>query len=300
FWRRTGDAWSAREQEIRDSMWGSNPGTRGEGWELWSQAQIGGERLGGVQDFTVLGQTFTPNLRTDTDWRGFQAGADTLHGNWLWGLTGGFLEQNTIFHADRNSLDMTGWNFGGYGGFTSGHFFLNGLVKGDWFEVKSNMPTVPAYETFNGNDWGAKAETGFRIGGAGLYFEPVADISWTSTHLDNAGFQNVSTTFSFGDSSTTRGSIGARAGAQWGSILPYIGIYAVDEWDSNAKVTMVTGSGCPSCISIDDVRPGSYGKADLGFTTTSWNGLEGFVKVEDEFGSHVDGFIGRLGVRWRW
>jgi outer membrane autotransporter protein len=215
-------------------------------------------------------------------------------------VTGGFLEQNTIFHADRNSLDMTGWNFGGYAGFTSGHFFLNGLVKGDWFEVKSNMPTVPAYETFNGNDWGAKAETGFRIGGNGLYFEPVADISWTSTHLDDAGFQNISTTFSFGDSSTTRGSIGARAGGQWGSILPYVGIYAVDEWDGNAKVTMVTGSGCPSCMTIDDVRPGSYGKVDFGFTTTSWNGLEGFVKGEDEFGSHVDGFIGRLGVRWRW
>ena len=303
FWRRTGDAWSAREQEIRDSMWGSDPGTRAEGWEMWSQAQIGGERLGGSnQTFTVQGFTFNPNLATDTDWRGFQMGADTLHGNFLWGFTGGFLEQNTIFHADRNSLDMTGWNFGGYAGWTSGRFFINGLLKGDWYELKSNMPTVPAYETFNGNTWnGAKGEAGFRFGGHSFYLEPVADVAWTSTHLDDANFHGLGTDFTFSNNTMARGSIGARLGGQWGSILPYVGVYAVDEWDDNAKLNMITGGGCPgSCFSIEDTHPGSYGKADLGFTTTSWNGLMGFVKVEDEFGSHVDGFIGRLGVRWRW
>ena len=302
FWRRSGDAWSAREQEIRDSMWGSDPATRAEGWEMWSQAQIGGERLGGSsQTFTIAGNTFTPNLSTDTDWRGFQMGADTLHGNFLWGFTGGFLEQNTIFHFDRNSLDMTGWNFGAYAGWTSGHFFINGLLKGDWYDLKSNMPTVPAYETFNGNTWGAKGEAGFRFGGHSFYLEPVADVAWTSTHLDDANFHALDTDFTFSNNQMARGSIGARLGGQWGSILPYVGIYAVDEWDDNAKLTMTTGAGCPgSCFSIEDEHPGSYGKADLGFTTTSWNGLEGFVKVEDEFGSHIDGFIGRLGVRWRW
>src|SRR5262249_60752637 len=45
FWRRTGDAWTAREQEIRDSRWGSTPPTRGEGWEMGAQAQVGGRRL---------------------------------------------------------------------------------------------------------------------------------------------------------------------------------------------------------------------------------------------------------------
>jgi hypothetical protein len=302
FWRRTGDAWTAREQEIRDSLWGSEPSTRGEGWEMWGQAQIGGERLGtNNQTYNIQGFTFTPNLRTDTDWRGFQMGADTLHGSFMWGVTGGFLEQNTIFHFDRNSIDMTGWNFGGYAGWTSGHFFLNGLLKGDWYELKSNMPTVPAYETFNGNTWGAKGEAGFRFGGHSFYMEPVADVQWTSTHLDDANFHGLGTDFRFGNDNMARGSIGARFGGQWGSILPYVGIYAVDEWDDNARLTMVTGSGCPgACFSIEDEHPGSYGRADLGFTTTSWNGLSGFLKVEDEFGSHIDGFIGRLGVRWRW
>jgi outer membrane autotransporter protein len=302
FWRRSGDAWTAREQEVRDSMWGSTPGTRGEGWEMWAQAQIGGERLSRTENFTVGGFNFTPNLGTDSDWRGFQMGGDnwTSH-NWLWGFTGGYLEQNTSFHQDKNSFDMTGWNVGAYAGFTSGHFFANGLVKGDWFNTQANMHTVPAMDTFSGNTWGAKAEAGWRIGGNGLYLEPLADLAWTSTHLDDANFPAQATSFSFGTATSLRGSIGARVGGQWGSILPYVGLYAAQEFDGKNNMTMMTGLGCPTnCMSITDLKPGSYERADFGFTTTSWNGLEGFLKGEAEFGGHTDGFTGRMGVRWRW
>jgi uncharacterized protein YhjY with autotransporter beta-barrel domain len=301
YWRRTGDAWSAREQEIRDSMWGSTPGTRGEGWEMWAQAQVGGENLDRAEHFTIGGIGFTPNLSTDSDWRGFQMGGDnwTSH-NWLLGFTGGFLEQNTSFNQDKNSFDMTGWNLGAYAGFTSGKFFFNGLVKGDVFDLKANMHTVPAYETFSGNTWGAKAEAGWRMGGNALYLEPLADLCWTSTHLDDANFPGQLTTFTFGTATSLRGSIGARLGGQWGSVLPYVGIYAAQEFDGKNSMTMLTGAGCPSCMTIEDLKPGSYERADFGFTTTSWNGLEGFLKGEVEFGGHTTGSTGQLGVRWRW
>jgi trimeric autotransporter adhesin len=302
FWRRTGDAWSAREQEVRDSMWGSTPPTRGEGWEMWAQAQVGGERLDRTENFTVQGMSFSPNLATDSDWRGFQMGGDNWTSkNWLWGFTGGFLEQNSVFHFDKNSLDITGWNVGAYTGFTSGAFFANGLIKGDWYDVKANMHTVPAIETFSGNTWGAKGEAGFRFGTPHLYFEPLADIAWTSTHLDNANFPAQDTVFTFGNATSTRGSIGARVGGQWGSILPYVGLYAAQEFGGKNKMTMITGGGCANCdMDIEDLKPGAYERADFGFTTTSWNGLEGFLKGEAEFGGHTDGFTGRLGVRWKW
>jgi uncharacterized protein YhjY with autotransporter beta-barrel domain len=301
YWRRSGDAWSAREQEIRDSISGSTPPTRGEGWEMWAQAQIGGERLSRSETFNLGGVSFSPTLGTDTDWRGFQMGADERTSrDFIWGFTGGFLEQNTSFHLDKNSFDMTGWNLGVYGGFTHGAFFANGLIKADWFDLKANMHTVPALETNSGNTWGAKGEMGFRLGGAHLYFEPLVDLAWTTTHLDDANFNTQLTTFTFGNADSLRGSVGARVGGQWGSLLPYVGLYAVDEFEGQNKVTMLTGSGCPDCMTLEDTRPGTYGKADFGFTTTSWNGLEGFLKGETEFGSHVDGFTGRLGVRWRW
>ena len=114
-------------------------------------------------------------------------------------------------------------DLGAYTGWTSGHFFINGLVKGDWFDLKANMHTIPAYETFSGNTWGVKGETGFRFGGNGFYVEPLADLGWTSTHLDDANFPGQVTNFSFGTSNSLRGSIGARVGGQWGSVMPYVG-----------------------------------------------------------------------------
>ena len=302
FWRRTGDAWTAREQEVRDSMWGSSPPTRGEGWEMWAQAQVGGERLDRIETFDVQGMSFSPNLSTDTDWRGFQMGGDNWTSkNWLWGFTGGFLEQNTSFHFDKNSFDITGWNVGAYTGFTQGAFFMNGLIKADWYDLKANMHTVPAIETFSGDTWGAKGEAGFRFGSPHLYFEPIADLAWTTTHLDNANFAAQDTVFTFGNATSERGSIGARVGGQWGQILPYVGLYAAQEFDGKNKMSMITGGGCTGCdMDIQDLKPGAYERADFGFTTTSWNGLEGFLKGEAEFGGKTDGFTGRLGVRWRW
>jgi outer membrane autotransporter protein len=269
---------------------------------MWAQAQVGGERLSRVEDFTISGFSFSPNLSTNSDWRGFQMGGDTLTaGNWHYGFTGGFLEQNSAFRVDHNSFDLTGWNVGAYAGFTHGSFFANGLVKTDWYDIKANLHTVPALETFSGNTWGVKGEAGWRMGTPHLYFEPLADLAWTTTHLDDANFPLQATTFTFGNGESLRGSIGARLGGQWGSILPYVGLYVADEFDGKNQMTMITGGGCPgACMTIEDQKPGAYERADFGFTTTSWNGLEGFLKGEAEFGGHTDGFTGRLGVRWRW
>ncbi len=301
FWTRSGDTWSDREQEVRDSMWGSTPPTRGEGWEMWANAVGGGENVGRTETLNSSSGPFTADLSTNTTWGGFQMGGDNWTSkNWLWGFTAGFVDQNSAFKLDKNSFDITGWNVGAYGGFTSGSFFANALLKGDWYNVQANMHTVPAIETFQGNTWGAKGETGWRLGGPALYFEPRADIAWTSTHLDNANFSAQSTVFSFGDATSAKGSIGARIGGQWGSTLPYVGIYAVDEFDGKNRMSMITGSGCPSCMSVEDLRPGSYEKAEFGFTTTSWNGLEGFAKGDADFGGHTSGFTGTLGVRWQW
>jgi uncharacterized protein YhjY with autotransporter beta-barrel domain len=306
FWRRSGDAWTAREQEIRDSLWGSAPPTRGSGWEMWGQAQDGGENLNRTETFSVGGFSFSPNLSTESRWSGFQMGADNWNGhNVHWGFTGGFVAQDSRFKVDHNSIDTSGWNAGVYAGVNSGAFFMNALLKGDWYSSKANMITAAtgglnAYSTFSGNTWGAKGELGWRMGSPHFYFEPIADLAWTTTHLDNANFPNQMATFTFSNATSLRGSAGARLGGQWGMTLPYVGLYWVQEFDGKNNMTMITGT-CPSaCMSIEDLRPGAYGRADIGFTTVSWHGLEGFAKAEDEFGGQTNGLTGRLGVRWRW
>jgi len=294
FWSNTADVWHARMQEVRDSSWSAEP-TRGEGWEMWAQAHAGGQQVSEKRTFTAFGNTSTNNLGLDSDWRGFQMGADTMRGGWLWGVTGGFVQQESRLHANRNSFDLEGWNLGAYAGFTSGRFFLNGLLKGDWYSVDANFHTVPVFQSFDGNTWGVSGETGFRFGGAGLFVEPIATAEWSRTHLDN--WTGAGVTFSYNDASFWKGKIGARFGTEWGGIIPYIGVYAADTWSDRTQATFTTGT---SSFSYRDEPLGSYGMVDYGFTTKSWNGLEGFLKGESYFSGHVDGFTGRLGVRWRW
>jgi hypothetical protein len=294
FWANTADVWQARTQEMRDSMWSGDP-TRGEGWELWSQAHAGSQDVQSQRTFTAFGTTTTPNLGLDTDWRGFQMGADKVSGSMMWGVTAGFTQQESRLHFDRNSFDLEGWNIGAYAGFTSGHFFLNGLVKGDWYSVDANFHTASVFDSFNGNTWGVVGETGLRFGGAHFWMEPVASAEYSSTHLD--GFSGAGVTVDYGNSSLWKGKAGARFGAEWGSIIPYVGVYAVDTWSGNNNVTLTTGA---SSFTFSGEPVGSHGLVDFGFTTKSWNGLEGFLKGEDYFSGNVNGFTGRLGVRWRW
>jgi hypothetical protein len=79
-----------------------------------------------------------------------------------------------------------------------------------------------------------------------------------------------------------------------------VGLYAVQEFDGKNSSTMFNGSGCPNCLTITDPRPGAYGRADVGFSTTSWQGLEAYVQGDAEFGGHVEGLSASLGVRWKW
>jgi uncharacterized protein with beta-barrel porin domain len=262
---------------------------------MWAQAHVGGQEVAQTRTITAFGTTTTNNLGMDSDWRGFQMGADTMRGSMMWGVTAGFQQQESRLHFDRNSFDLEGWNIGAYAGWTSGHFFINGLVKGDWYSVDANFHTVPAFNSFDGNTWGVTGETGFRFGGSHFWMEPVASASWSSTHLD--GFSAGGVTFNYADAKVWTGKAGARFGAEWGSIIPYIGVYAVDTWDGKNSSTFTTGA---SSFTFNDAPAGSHGLVDFGFTTKSWNGLEGFLKGEDYFSGKVDGFSGRLGVRWRW
>jgi hypothetical protein len=320
FWRRSADAWSSREQEVRDSLWGTAPATRAPGWEMWAQAFTGNQDdtrpLQTVKaNFGGTPQTFDVNLGVNNQWNGFQMGGDQLTANnWLWGFTAGFVEQFSRFRglvpfegqgapSVHDEVTLSGWNIGAYGGWTSNRLFINALVKGDFFNADANMlsaatPTMSGRRTFQGDTWGAKGEVGFRFGSPSLYFEPLADIDWTSTHL--TGVTLASTNFTWSDATSSKGEIGARVGGQFGSIMPYLGLYAVDAWSGNNRMNVVYGS-CPTmCESAEDTAPGSYAKTDFGFTIANWHGLEGYLKGEALFGNHVQGETGRLGVRWHW
>jgi hypothetical protein len=305
FWRRSGDAISARWQETRDASGnaGMNAGPggsgRSEGWELWMQAHGGSEEIDNLQTYTLGGFFFAPDLSVDIDNRGFQFGFDNLSGNVIYGATMGFNQQEMKFDFDGNSFDTEGWNIGAYAGWANDGFFINGLLKGDFYEVDGNFRTLPSIFTFDGVTWGAQGEIGYRWGDEGFFFEPIAALSWTTTSLDSVTTGGA--TIDFDDSTSLRGKAGARIGGTMGSgdviWTPYIGAYWVDELDGDNSLTFTTG---PTSINFSDEGLGSHGLVDFGFTAQTFYGLEGFVKGEWNFGGDVDGGTARLGVRWRW
>ena len=305
FWRRSGDALSARWQETRDANGaaGMNAGPggsgRSEGWELWMQAHGGSEEIENLQTYTLGGFGFAPDLSVDIDNRGFQFGFDNLSGNAIYGLTMGFNQQEMKFDFDGNSFDTEGWNIGAYAGWANDGFFINGLLKGDFYQVDGNFNTLPALFTFDGVTWGAQGEVGYRWGDEGFFFEPIAALSWTTTSLDSVTTGGA--TIDFDDATSLRGKLGARIGGSMGSgdvvWTPYIGAYWVDELDGDNSLTFTTG---PTSINFSDEGLGSHGLVDFGFTAQTFYGLEGFVKGEWNFGGDVDGGTARLGVRWRW
>jgi uncharacterized protein YhjY with autotransporter beta-barrel domain len=305
FWQRSGDAWTGREQEIRDSLWGKGAAKRGEGWEAWAQAESGDETLDRIERFPMAGLAFSPNLSTASRWYGFQAGADRLTDkNLLFGVTAGYLDQRSSFKADRNVFNTTGFNLGAYVGWSRGPFFANGLVKADDYDLQANMVSVAAMKTIHGDTYGAKGEVGLHLTDGQLWFEPVADLAYTTTQLNTANFASQGAMFRFQDAESIRGSIGARAGGQIGSLLPYLGLYWGDEDGGKNRMDMLTGGSldCGAmCVSLRDFKPTGFTRAEFGVSSaTGWKGLDWYLKGESEVGDRTYGTSGRLGVRWRW
>src|SRR5690606_5874515 len=188
-WHKGGDAWSARMDDLRDAG-------RADGLEMWAQVFAGGEeQTSGLRTFTAFGAPVAADLSWEQEHQGFQSGFDVRRRGALWGLTTGMMKSSMRLDAG-SSADYAGFNLGAYAGWNTGRFFINGLVKADWYEVEALMPAVPLYESFDGTAWGARIETGVRLGDDhGWFVEPLARLSWVSADLD--GFSGQGATFEY-------------------------------------------------------------------------------------------------------
>jgi outer membrane autotransporter protein len=132
-----------------------------------------------------------------------------------------------------------------------------------------------------------------------MFFEPIASLAWTTTDLD--GFSSSGASVAFDDADSLLGKAGARLGGTFGSgnvvWTPYIGVYAVEEFEGSNGLSFTSG---PTTISFEDTERDGYGQVDFGFTAQTFYGLEGFVKGHWNFGSDADGGGARVGARWRW
>jgi hypothetical protein len=296
FWRRSGDAWA---EEMRTPR-----GEHHDGVTFWAQFEANGESAASHPTYTVQGlQTFTfnPNLSTQTTWYGGQAGVEFAKGGWGVGLTSGYGDQRSRFRANSDTIDLSGYNIGAYARVSNGGFFADGLVKYDGYDAKLGFTSAGFADSFNGYSVGFEGQTGYHFRSGPLFMEPVASFSWTGTHLD--GFNNVSAgaAASYGHTDSVYGSLGVRAGLDHrsGDVFwsPYVGAYGEGEMGSHNVSNFATG-GVAMTNLADQIQP-AHARIELGVTGRNLGGLEGFAKIDGQFGE-VSGVAGKVGLSWRW
>ncbi|RZJ96659.1 MAG: hypothetical protein EON88_06470 [Brevundimonas sp.] len=294
---KSGEAWSGRLEDLRDSVW-AGVGRAG-GVEAWGQAVVGGRSQDQVSDFAILGATIRRDISSETDWRGTQYGMDRAFGPVLLGVTGGFLDYDMAARTRPDRFSLRGFNLGGYAAYLNGPFSLSGLAKVDRFESRAVLRSVDDFSEMDGTAWDAQVEAAWRFGGRSVFIEPVVSADFIRTDLDDLSIAGA--TASYSDLDSLRLKAGVRGGGRidhGGLILtPSLGLYVTDERLGDTVMDFAFGT---SGFSVTDHPYDAHGRADVGLGVVGPHGLAAYVKGEFDFGDGAQGATLRLGARWSW
>jgi opacity protein-like surface antigen len=273
---------------------------------------------------------------------GFQLGQDIAKFNVAgWnvhlGTTAGFLETTgnivggNIIGGAFNSTTQAPF-VGMYGVATFGGFFIDGVLRYDYFQTTFDSPTADVFnQKLSAHGFSAAASTGYnwQVPNSSWYIEPSAGVVWSREAVDPF---NVVSPFFFGSSlsGTTRlddiesiiGRIGVRVGTtlETNSIV-YEPFAAVSVWHDFASNIAANYGSCPNCLSIGGVvqrgQPlvvvpvsltanlstnniGTFGQYSLGVSGHIKNtGWLGFMRVDYREGPNMQGLSGTGGIRYR-
>src|SRR5262249_44892018 len=127
----------------------------------------------------------------------------------------GYNKGDEKFHASTDKSDTTIYNAGLYGSYLNGPFFADLLIKDDIASFDLKLPSVSARATVKGTTYGGELNAGARFGGdadtGGIFFEPIATLSYVRTNTD--GFSMPGLSFHWDNASSLRGRLGLRIGA---------------------------------------------------------------------------------------
>jgi outer membrane autotransporter protein len=274
---------------------------------------------------------------------GFQLGQDvaTLNfaGGWNLhlGTTTGFLEtsgsinQGNILGGSFNSTTQAPF-LGSYAVLTKGDFYVDGLIRYDYFQTDLNSPTANIFdEKVDARGWTLAASTGYnyKVPNSKWFVEPSLGVVWSkesigainvasplaaSGAVGAGGFAagNYSGTTQVSDIDTLIGRAGVRVGTivETGNLVlqPFV---AASVWhDFSGDITAHYAS-CPNCFftngapnvlaaNLSTNNIGTFGQYSLGISGQVVNtGWLGFVRVDYREGSNMNGFSGTGGIRYQ-
>jgi len=300
-WYKSAEAWSSHMSDLRDAKFA---GGGGDGGRIWGQIYGSTVTRNGSQNVSAFGQNRTVNLSYKQDAYGAQLGMDLGSrdmgsGNFVFGVTGGYLNSDLTFRHSADRVNYSAANLGVYASYVSGSLFANVLGKYDYLWINSKSPLAGYTDKFHGMSYGAQGEVGFRLGGDSLYAEPVATIAYVRTNLKD--IHALGQTLDFEDLDGLRGKAGIRIGSKrdmgGGAIAV---IYAqgnyVHEFKGKDGLDFISGG---QSLAYNNQKIGDYGEGKIGFNVTTAAGVTGFVEGFGDYAKHGDykGGGGRAGIR---
>ncbi len=302
-WYKSAETWTAHMSDLRD---GKFAGGGADGGRLWGQFYGSTVTRNGGQNVSAFGQNRTVDLAYKQDAYGGQLGLDLGlrdmgSGNFVFGVTGGYLNSDLTFRGSADRVNYSVANLGAYASYVSGNLFANVLGKYDYIWANSKSALAGYADKFHGMSYGAQGELGIRLGGDSFYAEPVATIAYVRTDLKD--IRALGQTIDFDKLDGLRGKAGLRIGSKMdlggGSVAV---IYAqgnyVHEFKGRDGIKFVSGG---QSLDYRNDRIGDYGEGKLGFNITTSSGVTGFIEGFGDYARHGDykGGGGRAGIRAR-
>jgi len=297
-WYDSADAVTAQLQAARDGV--VLPGTN----SLAGNGRFGGwvqliaTRLTRDTSLTFNGPPVPTIVNTsyDQEMWGVQGGLDYQSGGTILGVTFGYEKSDVMFDASFDRLNLRDYNVGAYAAFQSGIFYANALGKIDWTDANSH-PGSGLSARFNATSWGLRGNAGLHVNFGPFFVEPGVSLSYVEANIDDYTLSGAAV--SFDNVHSLRGTAGIRVGGDIdaghaGTISPYVGIQAVDEFEGNLRNSITLGQ----TIVLDQNGPGTFGELSGGVTLRNGS-LEAFARSEVDFGNHRSSVTGRAGVRLR-
>jgi hypothetical protein len=296
----------------------SSPDQQGGG--IWLRGVGGSNTVTSTATSSSPYGTYSADSRSRINFGGVQAGADigrfnigSSGYNLTIGLTGGFITAGDTELAGVGSYNFTVPFFGAYAALMKGNFFIDAMVRGDFYQIDATNSLVGLSNSFSGDAITVSSSMGYKFDIGSYFVEPSVGVVWSRLNLNSLNvpgggpFGVPQGIYSFDPISSVLGRAGVRVGTtfQSGNVAwqPFVTASIWNEFagDVTSRFSCTVAGDCPlGSLNIDTTRVGTYGQFGLGVTgELSGSGWLGYVRADYRTGDNIEGWDFTGGIRYR-
>ena len=267
---------------------------------IWGRFIVSSANRDTSQTFELFpGQPTTVQGDYDQELWAFQAGIDRTfsfaNGTMVAGVLVGYVDTSADF-TGGDSASFAGPSVGVYAEWARGPLYVNGVVKADFLDVDYNVGGQSG--STDATAVGVEMETGYRFAMGNVYFQPLGNLAYVHSSIDDTVINGTPVNFEDGDS--LRGKVGAKVGGAWVagsvSVEPYAVAAVGYEFLGDNSVFLASGPG----VTVNDDISGVFGEIGAGVNVAGSGGWSAFANAKYIVGEGYDAGVARVGARYGW